>query len=101
MNAIDVIMEALPDTDTPEQIASLMDNLNRAKKTVEHTLDAINARGEALILSGQPIPGYAYQPGKGKGKFANREQAIQFAFNKMFEARKANINIQGKQESEI
>ena len=76
MNAVDVVMKALPDTDTPEQIALLMDVLTRASKTIEHTLDAINARGEALILSGQPIPGYAFVPGTGRSKFINNEQAI-------------------------
>jgi len=76
MNAIDVVMDALPDTDTPEQIAMVMNVLSRASDVIKHNLDAMNARAEALILSGQPIPGYAFEPGKGKRRFINNESAI-------------------------
>lgn len=76
MNAIDVIMKALPDTKTAKDIADLLDILTYASKTVDHLLDSVNARAEAMILNGQPIPGYGYEPGKGKRKFKNPEAAI-------------------------
>jgi len=76
MNAIDVIMSEIPHTTTPDQIAVLLDTLKRASDTVKHIHDAITARGEAMILDGHPIPGYSYEPGKGKTKFINEEQAI-------------------------
>ena len=79
MNAIDVIMSALPDTDTPDQVADLLDVLKRASDTVKHTYDAITARAEAMISNGKPIPGYAYEPGKGKTKFIDNQQAIDTA----------------------
>lgn len=79
MNAVDVVMAALPDTDTPEQIALLMDTLTHAASTVKHTLDAINARAEAMIKNGQPIPGYAYEPGVGKRRFTNYDTALAVA----------------------
>lgn len=75
MNAIDVTMKALPDTDKPEQVSVLLDELNYASKTIKHLLDAVNARGEAMIKGGQPIPGYGVLPGLGHAKFKNEDEA--------------------------
>lgn len=79
MNAVDVTYAALPDTDTPEQIAALMDTLTRASNAIKHTMSAINARAEAMIQNGQPIPGYVFTPGTGKTKFIDEQQAIDTA----------------------
>lgn len=79
MNAIDVIHAALPDTDTPEQVAMLMDTFTHAQKTIKHLLTAMNARGESMILNGQPIPGYGYEPGTGHAKFIDENKAKETA----------------------
>lgn len=76
MNAVDVIMSSLPDTDTPEQVAALLNMLKHASDTVKHTYSAIEARAEAMIAGGQPIPGYGFEPGTGKTKWKNKEQAV-------------------------
>lgn len=75
-NAVDVTMNALPDTTTPEQVAVLIDELTHASKTIKHLLDAVNGRGEKMILGGQPVPGYSVLPGKGNTAFINEDEAI-------------------------
>ena len=79
MNAIDVIHAALPDTDTPEQVAMLIDTFTHAQKTIKHLLTAVNVRGESMTLNGHPIPGYVYEPGKGHAKFINDDKAKETA----------------------
>ena len=79
MNAVDVIGAALPDTNTPAQVAALMNTLTHAQKTVKHLLSAVNTRGEAMILNGQPIPGYGYEPGTGHAKFIDEDKAKETA----------------------
>lgn len=79
MNAVDVVMNAIPDTDTPQQIAELLDVLTYASKTIQHTLDAVTARAESSILSGVPVPGYNFEPGRGKRRFIDPQQAIDTA----------------------
>lgn len=75
MNAIDVTNNALPDTDTPEQVAALLDMLKHASNTAKHLIDAVTARAEGMILNGQPIPGYSIEPGKGHSKFRDETAA--------------------------
>jgi len=75
MNAVDVIGNALPNTSTPEQIATLLITLERASESAKHMLDAVIARAEAMILSGQQIPGRTMAPGTGKRKFINEQEA--------------------------
>lgn len=76
MNAIDVIERALSDTKTSKQISTLLDDLKRASDTVNHLLDAVEARAVSMIATGHPIPGYGYQPGKGHRKFVDEQTAI-------------------------
>lgn len=71
MNAVDVAEAALPDTDTPEQVAALLATLERASDAIKHTLGAVETRAEAMILNGQPIPGRSLQPGSGKRKWVD------------------------------
>lgn len=76
MNAIDVTEAVLPDTKTPQEIALLLDKLERASDMIKHSLSAVQTRAEAMIVRGQPIPGRSLEPGKGKTKWVDESAAI-------------------------
>jgi len=71
INAVDVVMSPIPNTDTPEQVAYLLNTLDRASKALKHTYTAIEARAIEMIIKGQVIPGYSNQPGKGNAVYTN------------------------------
>lgn len=75
MNAVDVAYAPLPDTLTPSEVSALLHTLERAHNAIKHLLDASKSRAEAMILSGQPIPGRSLQPGKGKRKWISEDVA--------------------------
>lgn len=79
MNAIDVTMQSLPDTKSPQEISRLLDLLTSASKTIDHLLSGVTAKAEAMIKNGQPIPDYIFEPGKGNRKFKNDDEAIAIA----------------------
>lgn len=76
MNAVDVALTSIPDTDTPDQISVLLDTLDRAFDAIKHTRDAVNSRAENMItVHGMSISGRAVIPGKGNRKYRNDADA--------------------------
>lgn len=98
MNAVDVIGDTLPTTDTPEQIANLLVTLERASESAKHMLDAVIARAEAMILEGKVIPGRAMMPGTGNRKFINNDEAI--ALGSIYGVKMTDDNIITPSEAE-
>jgi hypothetical protein len=79
MNGIDIAHAPLPDTDTPDQVAALLDTLDRALDVIKHTRSAMEERAVNMISNGQVIPGRSMKPGKSHRKFTNEKETREYA----------------------